>query len=196
MGKLIYSEYNPETGRKKYPLTDYDFLPKKAKWLLHENCIKTETRKPLRDSRTLIMYQGVDALQHLGIVRKYVTRRFKISGDELDALLYLYPFNYFTKSDYRRITLSIVSSSINHFIKKDLVVCVYDKEAMTAPKMKKKDVEDVYTLSLTAKRAVTYFYKLISGEMKPYNYKNSNYDKNDTKNSLIIELLSQLDDSK
>jgi len=192
MSQYKYSKSFIENGLKRNVNRLFDCLPEQAKWLMYEHHVRFHEIMPTKKYREPKIYTGVDALRNLGLVRRYVCQRFKITNNELEILLFIYPYNYFTKKDYDRIAKPYVGCSILQLKKKGHVLAVYKKESLKIEPKKRRDLADVYTLSMSSKRAVKYFYKLISGELKPYQFQNMVYSENETKNNLIKELIQDM----
>src|SRR5690606_40757312 len=68
----------------------------KVGFALHsdDQVVKYEKKTFLR------VYRGYDFLQNLITVKYYVQRKYNIKQYDLEILLYLYPVNYFTQSDF------------------------------------------------------------------------------------------------
>lgn len=194
---MKYSKTYQETGRKKNSEFDTSFLPEKTRWLFHENSIVCHSLMPIKKQVQARVYTGIEALRYLGPTRKYVTQRFKITESELDVFLYLYPYNYFTKTDYDRIAKPFLQSPyIRTLVKQGHVVPVFFRKDLSKGNVKKSQAEDIYTLSLSAKRAVNYFYNVLCKEKKPYHFKTVSYSKSETKNKLVKDLLREMQDPK
>lgn len=197
MSNLKYSETIPTTGRRRLIKREYECLPEKAKWLIYENQIKLNEQMPVSRKTEIDIFSGVEALKYLGPTRKFVENMFSITTDDLDVLLYLYPFNFFTKSDYNRIAVPFIKcNSISSYVKRGLVVQVFSKESLIRPNVKRKDSEGIFALSLKSKRAVVYFYKILGKDLKPFHFKTATYSKSETKTKLIKDLLNEMRDDK
>lgn len=196
MTKYKYSKTNQKNGYPRRINKTYDCLPEHAKWLLYENQVKLHEIKPINIMLEAKISTGVDALKYLGPANHFVCKRFSITREQLELFLFIYPFNYFTRRDFNRLAPVCRNGSLSYLIKKGLVIPIYKKENLIVPEGKKKDLADIYTLSLDAKRSVNYFYKVLSGELKPYRFQNSEYTKSDTKNKLIKDLLDEMKHKK
>lgn len=193
MSDLKYSKTKRDTGRVRHYHREYDALPEKARWLLHENEIKLHKRMPVKKDIERRFYSGVEALRYLGPARKFILERFSITTNDLDVLLYLYPYNYFTKSDYNRIAKPFIKCrGVNTYVKNGLVTKTFTKEDLTTPTIDKKKVEDVYCLTVKGKMVVSQFYNIVGQAMKPYFFEKLNFSKSETKNNLMKDLLREM----
>jgi hypothetical protein len=197
MSNYKYSETNPFKGEKRrINQKNYECLPEQAKWLLYENQVKLHERFTVSKRTESYIYSGVESLRYLGVAKRYVCERFEITSNDLEIFLFLYPLNYFTKKDYDSVAKPYINSSTAQLLKRGHIVVMFTRNELKKPYLKKSEIDDIYALSLTAKRAVNYFYKLLSGEMKPYHFKHAVYSKDETKNKLIKGLLEQMRDEE
>lgn len=187
-----YSKTNNKSGYLLKERKHYDCLTDDVRWFFHENQISLQEHMPLKKTK---IYSGVESLRYLIVARTFVEKRYSLSGSQLEAFLLLYPYNYFTKDDYDNIAKPFKVNSIKYNIKKGFVEKKYDKKHLIKNNVKRKTAKDIYALTRNAKRAVTDFYKIISGEMKPHLYKNTIFDKNPEKNELIRNLIDEVKNS-
>lgn len=192
MSKYVYSKTIESNGYVRKVRKFYDCLPEHAKWLMHENQVKFHEVKPLKKVLEPTIFTDVDALRYLGVVRHFICGKYNITQNELELFLFLYPYNFFTKRDYDRIAPIYYKCALKTLLKREHIIAIYKKENLTVPEGKKKDLADIYTLSLKAKRAVTYFYRIIAGEVKPFKFESAQYYKSDKKNELIKDLLEEI----
>jgi hypothetical protein len=112
--------------------------------------------------------KGYDLLQYNIVVRDYILRRYQIKKDvELDILLYLFPFHFFTREDF----MLLPTRSKGYNMKKMVAlgfIKIHIKKASTG------NAGHIYALTKEAKEIVRNYYKYLSGEktLKPDNYKN------------------------
>lgn len=184
-----------DTGHARLPKKSYDCLPEQAKWIMHENHMKFHERKPLKIKEPKI-YTGVNHLKNLGLARRFICSKYSISIEMLEILLFIYPYNYFTKKDYDKIANTYFGCRLHYLKKKGLVKVMYAKKTLKAPPGQKKQLADIYTLSKVSKNAVVHFHKIISGEREPSSYKSAMYSKDPDKNKLIKDLLGELNVNK
>ena len=112
--------------------------------------------------------KGYDILQYNIVVREYILRRYQIKKDiELDILLYLFPFHFFTREDF----MVLPTRSRGYNMKKMVnlgFIKIYIKKASN------DKAGHIYALTKQSKEIVRNYYKYLSGEktLKPDNYKN------------------------
>jgi len=103
----------------------------------------------------LRIYEGYDALQNLILVRNYIQKKHDISLSALEVLLYLYPKQFFTHSDYNEVPKQYFFRTVKRMC--DLgYIKIHIKGTGTR--------RNLYTLSNIGKRVVYEFYELLSGE--------------------------------
>lgn len=115
--------------------------------------IKKYSRKSRDTVETFV--NGFDLLQYMIVVKPYIMKKYKIEKSiELEALLYLFPIQFFTLSDFKLLGLKQHNLHI-----KTLEDLGYLKLCI-----KKTDGRNIYTLTEHAINIVTDFYKYLSGE--------------------------------
>ncbi len=105
----------------------------------------------------LLFSGGHDILQNIIVVRPYITKRYKIEFRFLELLLYLYPMQYFTQSDYTKVPKPYTYRSINDMLRLEMITIIVQGN---------NKGEHLYTLSRQAKAIVVHFYECLSGEKR------------------------------
>ena len=127
------------------------------------NSRKYSRKKP---NNVLYFNNGYDLLQYNIVVRPYIMKKFKIEKSlELDVLLYLFPFQYFTMKDFRLLLTSNYNYGLKTMIELGYVELCIEKY---------NDGAKVYTLSEHAVKIVKEYYQYLSGEktLNPDSYTN------------------------
>jgi|GEM_PF-2234942 len=146
-----------------------DKIPSNAKAVLKSAkiiVVKNQHMKKnnLNKKTFLKHYHSYDFLQMSMIVRPYIIKKYNINITILELLLYLYPYNYFTRPDYMLLIRPFSVLTIDNLIDKGLA-----RLAVDVPGKNKK----IYQLSTIAKNIVTNYYETLAGAKKiPINYKN------------------------
>ena len=136
----------------------------------------------------LIFTAGRDLLQYNLVVRPYILRKHRIEKDiELDILLYLFPFQYFTFRDFKALPIRHLSYSLEALKTLGFVeIVVAHADGLHG---------NIYGLTERASRAVKEYYEYLSGEKNvvPTGTSNPFADKEATKvDSLRQKLLNKL----
>jgi len=162
--------------------------------LIVANGMTIERYEPLKKKiKILVKNQtGVDALQYLGAARRYVITKHKMSTSHFEICLYLYPFNFFTAPDYTKIARGYYYSLLPDLIRAGLIKVMFKKEELPKGVTKHGRPKNIYTLTYTAKLAVTTFYRVLSGESKPRGFQNATYSDCEKKNKAIKNLIEEM----
>ena len=107
-----------------------------------------------------------DAFENLLVVRRYVQERYDITIQMLEIMLYLYPKQYFTQEDYRKIPKQYKYARINSMLLSGIA-------KIAADGLKNKG-DRIYCLSAKSKGIVVHFYECLSGERKMSEWTASN----------------------
>lgn len=107
--------------------------------------------------RTLGFYQGYDFLENSIVIRQYVQNRYKININTLEMLLFLFPKNFFSHSDYKVMPKQFQYRKIDSMIELGLISIVVPG---------KNRGYHIYSLSRQAKEIVKIYYEYLSGEKK------------------------------
>jgi hypothetical protein len=134
---------------------------------------------------------GYSFLQYNIVVREYILRRYQIKKDiELDIMLYLMPFQFFTQEDF--MVLPVRSKGYN--MKKLIALGFIEKKV---PRSKKAGA--IYAVTPHSKRIVMDYYQYLSGEkvLKDDSYTNPFRDKEAKKvdrdrEALMMKLATQV----
>lgn len=97
------------------------------------------------------------AVQYLGIVRHHIQRNFDLTLAELELLLFLYPYGYFSKADYDIFPHRYNTRTIDPLIKKGRICLVRKKYAPTSRKQ-------IFCLSRSSKKIIKTFYECLYGD--------------------------------
>lgn len=137
----------------------------------HPNEAKAKYSK--KDSRQKVIFTaGRDLMQYNIVVRPYILRKFRIEKDvELDVLLYLFPFQYFTARDFKALPITHMSYNLKTLKELNYIQVVVDHNTGLSG--------NIYGLTERAKKIVKEYYEYLSGEktVNPNGYKNPFADK-------------------
>lgn len=137
----------------------------------HPNEAKAKYSK--KDSRQKVIFTaGRDLLQYNIVVRPYILRKYRIEKDvELDVLLYLFPFQYFTSRDFKQLPIAHMSYNLKTLRDLNYIEIVVQHKI--------GNNGNVYGLTERAKKIVKEYYEYLSGEktVNPKGYKNPFADK-------------------
>lgn len=141
-----------------------DKLPEDAKTVVvKRKLVVTETsslkgmKRLYSKKRYIFCEDGYDILQNLLIVRHYVCKKNDIPFNLLELMLYLFPLNYFTHTDYGAIPKSFTFRTVATLLKQDVIVIAVSGENRG---------KHLYALSSKSKGIVKMFYQMLSGEKK------------------------------
>lgn len=98
---------------------------------------------------------GHDLLEHYGMVRKYMTKKHKISNAFLEFLFYLYPKQYFTPGNFKEYPKPQTIPTWPQMLEQGWI--------RLASKGKTQG-KSLYTLTRKSAAIVTYFYAYLLGE--------------------------------
>lgn len=154
--------------KKKEHVSDVEALEElsentKEGLLINRIALKNSSKNPdiikkySRKSRDIVekFVNGYDLLQYMIVVKPYIMKKYKIEKSiELEALLYLFPIQFFTLNDFKLLGLKQYNLHI-----KTLEDIGYLKLCVT-----RTDGRKVYTLTEKSVNIVTDFYKYLSGE--------------------------------
>jgi len=105
----------------------------------------------------LIFTAGRDLMQYNIVVRPYILRKYRIEKDmELDILLYLYPFQYFTINDFKVLPIFDYGYSLKYLKELGFIEIVVSHS--------NGGKANIYGLSDRAKKAVKEYYEYLAGE--------------------------------
>lgn len=110
--------------------------------------------------------EGMDLLQYNMVVRPFIKKKYNIDHDEyLDILLYLYPIQFFTKTEYK--VLPVLQHHSKFTLKRLFEEGYVKKVVQTIEKSK-----TVFTLTDISHKIVKDYYSYLSGEktITPDNY--------------------------
>jgi hypothetical protein len=114
-------------------------------------------RKKYTKLRTVYYQQGYDFLELLILVRPYIKKKYKISTELLDILLYLGGKKIFMQADLAELPKQFTYSSIRNLLKTGFITVLQDGGSLG---------DHVFTLTTTTKNIFKEFYGLLSGELK------------------------------
>ena len=117
---------------------------------------KREIKK--KGLQPIIVNQDYSSLQYLGIVRHYVqknTDNIRTLRD-MELLLYLYPFQMFSKIDYDDFPHPYSTKTMTYFLNNNWIEPMFDKYG-------KQSRKQVYKLTREAKTIVRNFYDYLHG---------------------------------
>lgn len=127
-----------------------------------DNFKKMFSRK--KKERVLKFLEGYDLLQYSIVVRPYIFRRYKIENHlYFEAVLYLFPIQFFTLMDFNKMPLRSSNVYLRHMEEEGLV-----EKSVTGGKTR------IYTLTQRSVDMVREYYNLLSGRkvLKPDHYTN------------------------
>jgi len=143
-------------------------------------------------AHVLAFTEGCNLLQYSIVVRPFIIRKYNIENPViLDALLYVYPIQYFTRADFDELLLKYHS-----IYAKTMIELGFFKVAIPGNKNDRR--ADIFTLSDHAVNLVQDYYMYLAGEktIEPNNYTNP-YKSDDVakidkmREELMIKLKSQ-----
>lgn len=130
----------------------------------NENLKKKYSRKNPKAIYSFV--NGFDLLQYSIVVKPYIYKRYNIKSPiELDALLYLFPIQFFCMEDFKYIPLKQENIHLKTMIDMGyLELCVKNVD----------NARNIYTLTDHAINIVKDYYRYLSGEKTiiPGSYKN------------------------
>lgn len=101
--------------------------------------------------------RGFDLLERLIIVRPYIQKKYDLTIDLLELLLYLHGKKLFTQADFAEIPKQFSYASIRNILDTGHVVIAQEGVDLS---------KHVYKLSVHATHGIEDFYELLSGEKK------------------------------
>ena len=102
----------------------------------------------------LALIEGYDLLQNLMYVKKFIKNKYNITSVDLELLLYLFPKNYFTYTDYL-LAMPFKRNNIDVWVERKMIDVVFNNQS------KRKRL---YRLSVLSQSIVRNFYAYLSGE--------------------------------
>jgi hypothetical protein len=103
---------------------------------------------------------GYDLLQYNIVIKPYIIQKYHLKDvNELDVLLYLYPFQFFVRGDFAQLPTNTTGHSFKVLIELGLVVL-----RVKGAVHKKINQKNIYSLSDNSKAAVKSYYQFLSGE--------------------------------
>lgn len=109
------------------------------------------------ERQQLFFRHGYNLLQYNIVVRPYITKKFNVSELHLDVLLYIYPFQYFSSKDYKR--LPVARADYKAHLK-----LMLEQGYVQKTLLKKDNGNAIYELTDHSKRIVEDYYQMLSGE--------------------------------
>lgn len=149
--------------RIKVVTKEYDKfdMPQGARKLMIKKKIsgKKKRGKIKYSKHEFILQPGYDFLENLHFVRHYIMKRYDIRLEILEMLLYFYPKQCFTRTDFMAYPRFYNVRKPQYLVDKNYFNIVSAGITVGEP-------TNIYTLSPRSKRIVHKMYKLLSGETK------------------------------
>ncbi len=109
-----------------------------------------------KSKRMLWFKSGYDLLEYSIVVKPYIYKKYRMKSQfELDALLYLFPKQFFNQADFNLLGLKQYNISIKTMIESN-----YLEEAIS----RTKTAGSIYTLTDKSIKLVREYYEYLSGE--------------------------------
>jgi hypothetical protein len=126
----------------------------------------------MKYKKTLRYSTECDMLMYLGVARKYICNKHKITENELDALLFLYAVNFYTNKDLRsEFNYPNIYTYHSSLLKKKYVALELEKKGTVG--------QNIYALSTKGRLLVRTFYEQLFGEnpVPKHTFNSMNKDK-------------------
>lgn len=102
--------------------------------------------------------KGYDILQYNIVVKDYILRRYKLTKEiELDVLLYLFPFQFFSTEDFMVLPLRTKGYNLKKMVELGYIEIKIKRDYNTG-------ASNIYTLTSYASEVVRNYYQYLSGE--------------------------------
>jgi len=110
--------------------------------------------------RKIFYKEGYSSLQYLGIVRRFIQKRYKLHLHEFELLLFIYPIKYFRNKDFVQFPYIIGSYKLLEFKHRGYITEVLDDKG------KSRKRNRVYTFTKLTDKIIEEFYALMARERK------------------------------
>ena len=107
-------------------------------------------------NKRVLIDSGYDILEYYAVIRKYLTWKYGISGENLELMYYLYCKKVFTRKDFQFFPLRWGNNRVNDLMDADMI----------APLVANSKGNRAFILTRKAKIMVQKAHKLLSGEEK------------------------------
>lgn len=117
---------------------------------------KSKANKYSKD-RYLHIYRGYNLLENSIVIRHYIQKRYSIDYNFLEILLYLFPKQYFTSTDYGELPKQYTRRTMRSMLKSGYINIMQKGSNLN---------RHVYCLNRAGKEIVIHYYECLSGEKK------------------------------
>ena len=133
-------------------------------------------------NKVISLQDGYDLLENYFVVKNWTIRKYKVTGNEIEVLLYFFPKGYFLKKEFCETPISDHNMFYKFIDNKFIEVGVKDKRVG----------KTLYRLSVKGKTLVRNFYHFLSGEWKVIEYAELRRLKINTKENQLLKIIKQI----
>ena len=157
-------------------MSDDRKISKYTKSLIKGELIRIKVKKKKKYTRDIIVDKGFNQLRYYAVVKRYLSWKYEITGENLEFMYYLYGEELFSRRDFENFPLRWGRFRLRDLIADGFIINIF-------PERKGKQV---FTLSKKAKIMVQMAHKLLSGEMEmPVNPVTNKVFRNDASYSML-----------